>query len=455
MKSNKSRGIFLLDLVIINVSFFGYYVYALRQGFVIAPYAYILFISVASLSWLFISINSSIHVLNASTRITTTLKNLFVGYSCLTVGLIVILAVLGNFKDQNKYILYPLLFAAVSSGLIHLSYLVMVKYFSQNGLGRKTALVIGGGRVAEKVINRILNYPYLKYKIGGVLADNYHESLPKELHIGTLDRFCQVVCSTHIDEVIIALPLRHEEMITDIVNKCNREGIRLRIVPDFFRLVQNRMVINSLDDIPLISVQTEPLNVLGNRIQKRIFDIAFSSFVLILFSPLFVAIAVIVKMSSPGPIIFKQKRMGANNKEFTIFKFRTMLCQDKETSDCTWTTANDCRVTCIGRFLRKTSLDELPQFWNVLMGDMSVVGPRPERSHFVEQFKKEISNYKVRHLVKPGITGWAQVNGLRGDTSIPERIKHDIFYLQYWSIWLDLKIIFLTVFNMASYENAY
>ena len=215
------------------------------------------------------------------------------------------------------------------------------------------------------------------------------------------------------------------------------------------------MEIDALEDIPLISIQTEPLNALGNRIQKRIFDVVFSLMVLISLSPLFIVIALIIKMTSPGPVIFKQKRMGANNKEFMIYKFRTMGVQNKETSDNTWTTADDARITKIGAFLRKTNLDEFPQFWNVLIGDMSVVGPRPERGHFVEQFEKEISNYKVRHLVKSGITGWAQVNGFRGDTSIPERIKHDLFYLQHWSVWLDLKVLFFTVFSRKGYENAY
>ncbi len=453
MKSNKSRGMFLLDLFLLNAAFLGYYAY--HHGFIIISYKYIFFLFFSSLIWLFISINSPLHVLSPNSKITLCMKHLFMAFSVLTVCLVATLAVFGDFKNFNKYILYPLLFAGMASGFFRLGYLIIIKHFTKNGYGRKSILVIGGDRVAERVINKIIKSPYLGYNLYGVLADKYHESLSNGMYLGKLDRFAEVVRTKLVDEVIIALPLRREKEIIDIVGKCNHEGVRFRIVPDFFRLVQNRMHIEALDDIPLISIQTEPLTTLGNRIQKRIFDIFFSIVFLMITFPALLAIAIIIKLTSPGPIIFKQLRMGANNKEFWLYKFRTMKVQDKESSDNTWTAETDNRVTKFGRFLRKTNLDELPQFWNVLIGNMSIVGPRPEREHFVEQFKEEIKNYKVRHLIKSGITGWAQVNGLRGDTSIPDRVKHDIFYIQHWSIWLDLKIIFLTVFNSKAYENAY
>ena len=205
----------------------------------------------------------------------------------------------------------------------------------------------------------------------------------------------------------------------------------------------------------MISIRTEPLNVLSNRLIKRAFDIVLSLLLLILLSPIFLILGMMIKITSKGPVFFKQKRMGANNVEFDMYKFRSMTVQNPKESDTLWTTENDKRVTCIGRFMRKTNLDELPQLWNVLIGNMSLVGPRPEREHFVEKFKKEISHYKVRHLVKSGITGWAQVNGWRGDTSIAKRVEHDIFYLENWSFWLDLKILWLTLFGRETNKNAY
>jgi exopolysaccharide biosynthesis polyprenyl glycosylphosphotransferase len=188
---------------------------------------------------------------------------------------------------------------------------------------------------------------------------------------------------------------------------------------------------------------------------KRTFDIFFSLTALVLLSPVFFLLAVLVKSTSPGPVLFKQKRIGESNREFFIYKFRTMVLQSRQMSDQAWTTVNDERVTRVGRVMRRTGLDELPQFWNVLVGDMSVVGPRPERKHFVDLFKQDLPNYMVRHLVKAGITGWAQVNGLRGDSSIAKRLEYDIQYTENWNLWLDLKIIWLTLFGSDVSKNAY
>ncbi len=297
--------------------------------------------------------------------------------------------------------------------------------------------------------------PHLGYTLYGVIADQYHESLPKGIYLGEIDRLCEIVCSKLIDEVIIALPQRREKDLINIVNACESEGIRFRIVPDYYRMVKNKIMIEALDDIPLIAVQTEPLNVLGSRMQKRFFDIVISFAALVILSPIFILLAIIIKCTSRGPVFYSQKRVGANNEQFFIHKFRTMYVQPEKESNTIWTTADDNRVTTIGQFMRKTNIDELPQFWNVLEGDMSIVGPRPEREYFVEQFKENIADYKVRHLVKSGITGWAQINGLRGDTSISERIKYDLHYLQNWSVWFDIKILLLTVFSRKAFKNAY
>lgn len=407
-------------------------------------------------AWFLVALNSSIASVSIESKIYVVLKDTVLGYSVLSTTVIAIVAAFGEFAPNNKLILWPLLFAVVCSSTFRFFYLVILKHFTKHGYQQKSVLLIGGGRVAEKVANQILSSPDLGYRLYGFLADKYHESLPNNgFYLGKLERFKAIVRAGAVDEVIIALPLRKEETIIEMVKKCEYEGIRVRIVPDFFRIIRNRAVLESMGGIPLIGIRTEPLSLLKNRVLKRAFDIVFSLMVFVLFSPLFLILAILIKLTSSGPVFFKQKRIGANNKKFVMYKFRSMTIQSRDASDTLWTTVNDSRVTAIGRIMRKLNLDELPQFWNVLIGDMSVVGPRPEREYFVEQFRKKIPHYKVRHLIKSGISGWAQVNGWRGDTSIEERAKHDIYYIENWSFWLDLKIIWLTVLGSKTHKNAY
>jgi len=373
----------------------------------------------------------------------------------LSAGVVSVVAIFGEFNPNDKLILYPLLFSVILSTVFRILYIFIIKHLIKNGFQQKSVLLIGGSRVAERVMNLILTFPEYGFRLHGILSDDYHEMMPKEFYLGKLDRFKEIVRTQKIDEVIIAKPLRKEEVILKLVEQCEYEGIRFRIVPDFFRVISNRTVMDTLGDIPLISIRTEPLNVFSNRIIKRAFDMLVSVGLLILFSPLFFLLGIIIKTTSKGPVFFKQKRIGANNIEFDIYKFRSMTVQNPNDSDTIWTTESDKRVTSIGRFMRKTNIDELPQLWNVFIGNMSLVGPRPEREHFVERFKREIPQYKVRHLVKSGITGLAQVNGWRGDTSIAKRIEKDIYYLENWSFWLDLKILWLTIFGRDTNKNAY
>jgi Undecaprenyl-phosphate glucose phosphotransferase len=215
------------------------------------------------------------------------------------------------------------------------------------------------------------------------------------------------------------------------------------------------MNIESLEGLPMLVVRDVPLDAWTNRFLKRVFDIGFASVAIILSSPVMIFVALGIKITSPGPVFFKQERISQSNKPFNMLKFRSMKVQTQSDTNVIWTTQNDPRKTKFGSFIRKTSLDELPQFFNVLFGQMSIVGPRPERPYWVNKFKEEIPDYMLRHYVKSGITGWAQVNGWRGDTSIEERIKCDNFYIQNWSLMLDIKIIFLTVFKGFINKNAY
>jgi len=453
MNNGNSRLIFILDLVIMYTAFYGTYYHYNRHAMI--SLKAILLMGFVSLMWFFVCINSNVVRINRRSRVVSALRDVIVGYSVLSAAAVAAVGIFGEFRPNDKLILYPFLFSVICSSILRFVYLFSIKHLIKNGFQQKSVLLIGGSRVAERVMKLILTFPEYGFRLHGILSDDYYESMPKNLYLGKLDRFKEIVRTQHIDEVIIAKPLRKEETILKLVDLCEYEGVRFRIVPDFFRVIRNHTVMDTLGDIPLIAIRTEPLNILSNRVIKRTFDILMSVALLLLFFPLFLVLGLVIKLTSKGPVFFKQKRIGANNVEFNIYKFRSMMVQNSSDSDTIWTTENDTRITSIGRFMRKTNLDELPQVWNVFIGNMSLVGPRPEREHFVDRFKKEIPNYKVRHLVKSGITGLAQVNGWRGNTSITKRIENDIYYLENWSIWLDLKILWLTIFGKETNKNAY
>ena len=251
------------------------------------------------------------------------------------------------------------------------------------------------------------------------------------------------------------MPLTVFSKYHQIIVACEKAGVRVSIVPDFYDILPATPYFERFGDLPVINVRDIPLDEYINRVLKRIFDIAFSLCAILVISPLLLFIALGVKLTSPGPILFKQERVGLNRRTFYMYKFRSMKHMTVEDSNTQWTVENDPRRTKFGTFLRKTSLDEFPQFFNVLKGDMSIVGPRPERPYFVDQFKEEIPKYMVKHHVRPGITGWAQVCGLRGDTSIEDRIEHDIQYIENWTLLFDIKIIMKTIINGFINKNAY
>jgi len=452
-RNNYSRILFALDLLALYISFLCVLVY--YKGWVSIPLDAVFLMFFIGISWFFISINTNILSISTQNNWIDIIKNQLVSYSLLSAGVIAAVAIFGNFRGNDKLILYPLLFAFIFSLVYRFFFLLGMKRIVKSGYKQQKVLIIGGGSVAKQVMNQITSTPELGYRLYGVIAEDMNGHIPAGYYLGDYSRFYDTVRSHLIDEVIIALPLRQKETILQMIDKCEAEGVRVRIVPDFFSIIRNRAVLERLGDIPLISTRMEPLSLLRNRIVKRSFDVCFSFFVLFFFSPVFLILAMLIKVTSPGPVLFKQKRIGSNNLEFDIYKFRSMVVQDTKDTDTKWTTKEDLRVTKIGKFIRKTSLDELPQFWNVLIGDMTVVGPRPEREHFVEEFRKHIGDYKVRHLIKSGITGWAQVNGWRGDTSIRKRVEHDIYYIENWKLMFDIKIIFLTVFGKNTLINAY
>lgn len=336
---------------------------------------------------------------------------------------------------------------------------VSLKVIREKGYNRQFVLIVGAGSLGKRFYQNLKQYPEMGYEVVGFLDDfQQWDSLEEKRYkpiLGTVDDLEKVLEEMLIDEVIMALPLDAHSKYPRIINLCEKAGVRTLIIPDFFDYLPARPYFDNFAGMPMINVRDIPLDLAGNRMFKRLFDIAFSLFAIVLTSPIMLAIAIGVKLTSPGPIIFKQERVGLNRRNFMMYKFRSMKQLPPGTEDTGWTVENDPRRTKFGSFLRKTSLDELPQFFNVLFGHMSVVGPRPERPYFVDQFREEIPKYMVKHHVRPGITGWAQSNGLRGDTSIEERINHDIFYIENWSLLFDIKIIFKTIRNGFVNKNAY
>lgn len=334
-----------------------------------------------------------------------------------------------------------------------------LRWIREKGYNRQFVLILGAGSLGRRFYKNLQHYPELGYEVIGFLDDNQKSHNANSLHypdiIGELDQLESVLNNRHIDEVIIALPLHAHEKFEWIVGTCEKIGVKALIIPDYFDYLPARPYFENFADMPLINVRDIPLDEIRNRVIKRCFDIVFSVVSILLLSPVLLVIAAGIKITSPGPVIFRQERVGFNRKTFNMYKFRSMRVQTEQVSDQTWTVENDPRRTKFGAFLRKTSLDELPQFFNVLLGHMSVVGPRPERPFFVEQFKEEIPKYMVKHHIRPGITGWAQSNGYRGDTSIKDRIMMDIFYIENWTFIFDIKIIFKTIFNGLFNRNAY
>ena len=261
--------------------------------------------------------------------------------------------------------------------------------------------------------------------------------------------------ANELDEIAITLGLNEYSKLEHIVAECEKSGVHTKFIPDYNHIVPTVPYIEDLEGLPVINIRKVPLSNLVNRAIKRTVDIVGASAALGLFAIPMLIVALLVKFTSKGPVIFSQVRVGLHNKEFKMYKFRSMVVQEASKEANAWTTKNDARVTGVGKFIRKTSIDELPQLINVLKGDMSLVGPRPERPKFVEKFKEEIPRYMIKHQVRPGITGWAQVNGYRGDTSIRKRIDHDVHYIENWTLGLDIKILFLTIFKGFINKNAY
>jgi exopolysaccharide biosynthesis polyprenyl glycosylphosphotransferase len=344
--------------------------------------------------------------------------------------------------------LLGILFVAIGRLLVQLLNSVLYR----RGVGRERVLILGTGEVGQMIGQKIAASPQLGYEVVG-FADGGGaggELLGRPI-VGRYEDLPQLIEAHQVDEVIIALTEVSRRDIVQLISMCDRGTVGIKIFPDVFQIVTSEVAVNDLAGLPLLTVRDIALRGWKATL-KRAMDLVGAALGLVLLSPLMVLTAALIRMESRGPVFYSQERMGMDAQPFRIIKFRSMR-SDAEADGPGWTVANDPRVTRVGGLLRRTSLDELPQLINVLLGEMSLVGPRPERPIYVEQFKRSIPRYMDRHREKAGMTGWAQVNGLRGDTSVQERTKYDLWYIEHWSIWLDLKIIIRTFWQQLVGEH--
>lgn len=364
-------------------------------------------------------------------------------------------------KHSTEYMrLFLFMFFWINLGLMYVSKSILrytLSYYRKKGFNQKHILVVGYSRTAERYINRVISNPEWGYHIHGILDDTMKPGTHyKNIKvIDTIDKLESILERNTLDEISITLSISEYAKLERIVALCEKSGVHTKFIPDYNNIIPTKPYIEDINGLPVINIRNVPLSNWLNKAIKRTCDIIGSLLCIIIFSIPMLVTAVIIKSTSRGPLIFKQTRIGLHNKEFSMYKFRSMEVQAPDKEKQAWTTMNDPRVTPIGKFIRKTSIDELPQLFNVLKGDMSLVGPRPERPFFVEKFKEEIPRYMIKHQVRPGMTGWAQVSGYRGDTSIIKRIEHDLYYIENWSLSFDIKIMFLTVFKGFINKNAY
>ena len=303
----------------------------------------------------------------------------------------------------------------------------------KQGMNQKHILMVGESKAAEQYMDRLRQNPKWGYHVFAHLKDE--------------EKLERILEGNELDEVVIALRAEDYGKLERIVDVCEKAGVHTKMIPDFGNVISTRPYIEDVQGIPVIHVRRVPLNIMRNRAAKRAVDLIGATVAIILFSPVMLLTVLVVALTEEGSVIYRQERVGLHNQVFYMYKFRSMIMQDEEKEKAEWSTRNDPRITPVGKLIRRTSIDELPQLFNVLKGEMSLVGPRPERPQFVQKFRDEIPRYMVKHQVRPGMTGWAQINGYRGNTSIEKRIEYDLYYIENWTMVFDMKILILTIFK--------
>ncbi len=447
-----------LDIIILNLAVvLSAYIstgYALDRPLVLSPRLILLMLAL-SVFWYIsakgIGLYDEFHSRDIVIETTLVTKNIFVQ----AIGTIIIL-----FLTREELLSRSFIFVFVTIALIFISvekllFRRVLIFLRRKGKNIRNLLIVGAGEVGRNFVETIMFNPHFGYNVCGFLDDENKTFLNGQ-YLGRIDDLGNVLSSRKIDDVIVALPIYASERLAHVIATCEEYTTRVKIIPDYFRFVSDKYNISMFGGFPLISVRNDRLNELQWRMMKRSFDLVFTVLLfLLLFSWLWPLIGFLIKISSPGRVFFKQERWGRNNSKFITYKFRTLQTDSSEidiNGKFRQVTKNDSRVTKMGRFLRKTNLDELPQFWNVLKGDMSVVGPRPHPTPLNLESKGKVHLYMFRHIVKPGITGWAQVNGLRGETSdnnlMQKRVDFDVWYIENWKFMLDMQIIGTTIWKM-------
>ncbi|MGA9347511.1 MAG: undecaprenyl-phosphate glucose phosphotransferase [Anaerolineae bacterium] len=396
-------------------------------------------------------------------RAISSIDELYSLFGAVSVGTILAIALTSlMFKNSvleldysRGMILYAWLLTIVLAGIGRFAHSRVQRALQARGLGGARVLIVGTGEVGQMILQKIRHLPGLGYEVMGFVDDR--SDLETTMGVPVLGRISDLpalIDEHSIDEVIIALPEDSHEEILTIISLCERGKVNIKVYPDVFQIMAAQVTIGDLGGLPLLTVRDIALR--GWRLTlKRAVDLIGSAIGLVVISPLMLLVAALIELDSPGPVFYAQVRMGLDAKPFWVIKFRSMRADAEAETGPVWATKDDPRRTRLGAFIRRFSIDEWPQFINVLLGEMSLVGPRPERPVFVEQFKRSIPRYMDRHREKAGLTGWAQVNGLRGDTSIAERTKYDLWYIENWSLLLDFKIILKTIFNAFTSKNAY
>jgi len=445
------------DLVLITVSFLA--ILQLKFGMLDAD-RYFLVLPVILVSWLIVVV----FVANENFVFRDSMIDRFKGQLFdffLFAGIVSFTLLLFELKLYSRLIVFGTIlsfFVLRSIGYILLyKYLV---YMRAKGRHVSKVLILGAGRVGRNALEFFKRNGSLGYHVQGFLDDNPDAAMVDEkLVLGSLDDLDSVLAKMVVNEIIVALPLSEGDKIRVALESADYHGIRVRLIPDYYRMFERTFHTSKLGNFPVINLRQIPLDLMYNASLKRIFDVLFSVFALVLLLPVFILIAISIKLNSAGPALYKPVRIGHGGREFKCLKFRTMRKNEDSQNNTKSTVQNDPRITSVGTFLRKYSLDELPQFFNVLKNDMSVVGPRPHRTFLNESMQEQVEGYMLRHYIKPGITGWAQVNGWRGPTETyeqkHERTIHDLWYIENWTLWLDVRIVVLTVLGRKVKDNAF
>jgi len=394
-----------------------------------------------------------------STRLMGRFREIQVLLKAHLVALLAFMAITYLFEEYH-YSRLVIIYFAVMSGIamaaLRIALRAALRSLRTHGFNLRHVLVIGEGIVMDRLIDRLDNYPELGFRVRGVVTSEPAGSsvIRGKKVLGGFEDILEVIRANNVDEVLIALPPSQGQRLDRVLDLLKDETLDVGIVPDVQQYVTLGCEVEDFDGLPVVRINDSPVMGWG-AMAKRATDAVLSAVALIVLSPLLLFVACLVKLNSRGPVLYAQERMGLDGRSFSMLKFRSMRVDAEKQSGAVWARADDDRRTAVGTFLRKTSLDELPQLWNVLRGDMSLVGPRPERPVFVKKFRAEIPHYMLRHKVRSGITGWAQVNGWRGNTSLDARIQCDLFYIRNWSYTLDLKILTMTLWRGFIDKNAY